>query len=140
MGYITDVESGDTIPFATVSYKNLKVHTVADAAGHYRIARHNGQQITVTAVGYTTQTISINSSTPNHLDVKMKADTRMLQNVTVKTKRQRYRRKDNPAVELVDGGGVAVPLVQVGCLTVGIGEIGVGGLVKELKVSIAQVD
>ena len=101
MGYITDAESGDTIPFVTVTYKNLKVHSVADAAGHYRIARHNGQQITVTAVGYTTQTISINSSTPNHLDVKMKADTRMLQNVTVKTKRQRYRRKDNPAVELM---------------------------------------
>ena len=101
VGYVIDAESGDTIPFATVSYKNLKVHSVADVAGHFKIARHNGQQITVTAVGYTTKTISISSSTPDRLDVKMKADTKMLQNVTIKTKRQRYRRKDNPAVELM---------------------------------------
>ena len=48
MGYVIDAESGDTIPYATVSYKNLKIHDVADATGHYRIARHNGQQMTVT--------------------------------------------------------------------------------------------
>ena len=100
-GYVTDEESGDTISFATISYKNLKVHSVADADGYFKIARHNGQMLTVTAVGYATKTITVNSATGDRLNIKMKADTKMLQNVTVKAKRQRYRRKNNPAVELM---------------------------------------
>lgn len=100
-GYVTDEESGDTISFATISYRNLKVHSVADADGYFKIARHNGQMLTVTAVGYATKTITVNSATGDRLNIKMKADTKMLQNVTVKAKRQRYRRKNNPAVELM---------------------------------------
>ena len=100
-GYVTDEESGDTISFATISYKNLKVHSVADADGYFKIARHNGQMLTVTAVGYATKTITVNSATGDRLNIKMKVDTKMLQNVTVKAKRQRYRRKNNPAVELM---------------------------------------
>ena len=43
-------------------------------------------------------------------------------------------------MELVDGGSVAVPLVKVGSLTIGVGEVGVGCLIIELKVSVTQVD
>ena len=43
-------------------------------------------------------------------------------------------------MELVNRGSVAIPLVKVGSITIDVGEVGVGRLVIELKVSVAQVD
>ena len=69
--------------------------------GEYTIERHNGWQLTFTAVGYKPKTITINASTPEVLNVKLKPDTRQLAEVVVKSKRAHYSRKNNPAVELM---------------------------------------
>jgi len=72
-----------------------------NAMGEYTIERHNGWQLTFTAVGYKPKTITINASTPEVLNVKLKPDTRQLAEVVVKSKRAHYSRKNNPAVELM---------------------------------------
>lgn len=100
-GYIIDAQNGDSIPFASAIYKGHGVAVASNISGRYSIARHNGWPLTFSAVGYTPQTITINASIKNKYNVKLKPDTRELKGVTVKAKRGKYSRKDNPAVELM---------------------------------------
>ena len=100
-GVITDAQTGDTILYPSASYKGNHVAVSGDANGRYRIARHNGWYLTFSAVGYQSKRIMISEKTPSRLDVKLKPDTKQLQEVVVNKKRGKYSRKDNPAVELM---------------------------------------
>ena len=100
-GAVTDEETGDSISFASIMYKGHNLTTVANAFGQYSIERHEGWNITVSAVGYKTRIIPINSRTRKRLNIALKPDKQQLAEVTVKSKRSRYSRKDNPAVELM---------------------------------------
>ena len=100
-GAVTDEETGDSISFASIMYKGHNLTTVANAFGQYSIERHEGWNITVSAVGYKTRIIPINSRTRKRLNVALKPDKQQLAEVTVKSKRSRYSRKDNPAIELM---------------------------------------
>ena len=100
-GTITDAETGEAVPFASVIYKGHQVAVASDINGHYSIARHTGWTLTFSAVGYQTRTVTITASTNAKLDIQLKDDTKSLREVTVKSKRNRYSRKNNPAVELM---------------------------------------
>jgi len=100
-GTITDAETGDSIPFASVVYKGHNVAVVSDINGHYSIARHQGWNITFSAVGYKSRIVQIGPKTKARLNIKLKTDRQQLAEVTVKAKRGHYSRKNNPAVELM---------------------------------------
>ena len=101
-GVVIDAADGGPIPMASIQYKGNRVSTIADAQGRFRIDRHNGWRLTISSVGYREQVINVNPQTASHITIRMKADSRTLSGVTVKSKkRSRYRRKDNPAVELM---------------------------------------
>ncbi len=100
-GSIVDDATGESIPFASVVYQGHNVASVANIEGRYKIERHNGWQLTFSSVGYKSQTVDISSGVHSPLDIRLKSDTKMLKEVTVKTKRSRYSRKNNPAVELM---------------------------------------
>lgn len=100
-GYVIDGETGDSIPYASVMYKGHNIAVASNLGGYFTIARHDGWQLTFSAVGYVQKTITVNASVKGRLTVKLKPDTRNLKEVTVKTKRRRYSRKNNPAVELM---------------------------------------
>jgi hypothetical protein len=100
-GVVIDAEKGDTILYPSATYRGHHIAVSGNAMGEYSIERHNGWQLTFTAVGYKPRTITINASTPGVLNVKLKPDTRQLAEVVVKSKRAHYSRKNNPAVELM---------------------------------------
>ena len=100
-GQITDAETGEGIPFASVMYRGHGVAVASNVEGKYSIARHEGWTLTFSAVGYVSQTVDIDASTKRVINVKLKADNTQLSDVTVKAKKQKYSRKDNPAVELM---------------------------------------
>ena len=100
-GIVLDAETGDSIPFATVMYKGHNINAVANINGRYKISRYEGWQLTFSAVGYVPKTITVTTSTRGNVDVKLKPDNKYLKEVTIKSKRQRYSRKNNPAVELM---------------------------------------
>ncbi len=99
-GYAIDDVTGDSLGFVTVQYKGQKVNTVCDHRGYFSIPKHVGWKLSFSAVGYKTRTITIEKGT-HRLLLALKPDNKMLGEVTVKTKRSRYRRKNNPAVELM---------------------------------------
>ena len=100
-GTVIDAETGEGIPYASVVYKGHNVAVISDENGHYRIDRHNGWNITYSAVGYKTQVVEIDYDTRNRMDIKLSPDGGQVAEVTVKSKRVRYSRKNNPAVDLM---------------------------------------
>lgn len=100
-GIIVDAASGDSIPFASVQYKREGISMSSDGAGRFSITRKNGSYITFSAMGYQSLRVLIDSNTPKSMRITLKQDTRHLEGVTVKSKRSKYSRKDNPAVELM---------------------------------------
>ena len=100
-GVITDEETGDSLSFASIVYKGHNISTVANVFGQYTIPRQEGWNITVSAVGYKSRIIPVNSKTRRKLNITLKPARQELAEVTVKSRRNRYSRKDNPAVELM---------------------------------------
>ena len=100
-GYVIDEATGDSIPYASCIYRGHNVAVASNINGEFTIARHEGWVLTFSAVGYVSKSITINASTKKNFNVKLKPDTKALKEVVVKTKRKRYSRKNNPAVELM---------------------------------------
>lgn len=100
-GHVTDERSGEAVPSVSVQYKGHDIGVVADVDGNYAITRHQGWVLTFSAVGYVPTTVMVNANVKGTCNVTMKADNTLLKEVTVKAKRSRYRRKDNPAVAMM---------------------------------------
>ena len=100
-GIVLDAQTGDTIPAATCIYKGHGVAVVSGIDGRFAIARHQGWPLTFSAVGYLPQTVVVEARTPSYLRIKLRPDNKVLKEVTIKSKRQRYSRKNNPAVEMM---------------------------------------
>ena len=100
-GVILDASTGDSLSLAGVSYKERKTSTIADIDGLFSIARINGATLTFSCMGYKEEKVNITKATPSRLTIKLKPDTKTMQEVVIKAERKRYVRKDNPAVELM---------------------------------------
>ena len=98
-GRVIDVD-GFAVPYASVQYRGHKIAVSSDGEGRFSIEKHEGWMLTVSALSYKTQTVKVDANT-NFLEIKLKDDSRRLSEVVVKSKRGKYKRKDNPAVELM---------------------------------------
>ena len=93
-------EDGFAVSYASVQYRGHKIAVSSDSQGKFSIEKHPGWVLTVSALSYKSQTISVNEKT-DFIEVKLKDDSHKLNEVVVKTRRGKYTRKDNPAVELM---------------------------------------
>ena len=100
-GVVIDAQTGDTILYPSATYKGHQIAVSGDARGQFTIDRHDGWLLTISAVGYQSKEYAIKEGSTAFLNVKLKPDTRTLKGVVVKSRRNRYSRKDNPAVELM---------------------------------------
>lgn len=101
VGFVTDAVTGDTISYPSASYKGQHIAVSGDATGKFIIEYHNGWTLTISAVGYQSKIYNLKADQHDVLHVKLKPDTKTLKEVVVKTKKKRYSRKENPAVELM---------------------------------------
>lgn len=99
-GHVVDEATGESIGFATIQYKNRQLAAITDLQGRFTIRRIKGGKLVVSVVGYKSKTIDVTDET-DKLFVSLRQDTKALKEVTVKKKRTRYSRKNNPAVELM---------------------------------------
>ena len=101
-GQITDAATKQPVPMATISYHNGDCMTKADRNGRFSIERHLGWRLIVSCIGYKAREILVKETTPGYFVIKLEPKTQLLEEVTVKSKRSnKYRRKNNPAVELM---------------------------------------
>ena len=86
----------------SVFYEGKGVGSITDNDGHYKVETRKGwNKLTFSAVGYVTKVVNIIPGVTKNLNVRMRPDDIMLDEVVVKPKREKYSRKNNPAVELM---------------------------------------
>lgn len=100
IGEIVD-EDGFAIPNASAIYKGHHVAAVSDINGRFTIARNEGWTLTFSSVGFKSLSMKIDKDTPSDIRIVLKEDHKSIDEVVVKSKRGRYSRKNNPAVELM---------------------------------------
>ena len=101
-GVVVDDNDGGPVPYASVMYKGNNIAASCDGNGRFTIGRHQGWRLTFSSVGYQSQVINVNPSTPSNLTIRLKSESRKLQEVTIKSKkRTSYSRRNNPAVDLI---------------------------------------
>ena len=101
-GVVTDSLTNDPIPYLSVFYEGKGVGSITDNDGNYKVETRKGwNKLTFSAVGYVTKEVNIIPGVTKNLNVRMRPDDIMLDEVVVKPKREKYSRKNNPAVELM---------------------------------------
>ena len=98
-GVITDSLTNEPLMYITVQYEGKVVGGISNANGEYQVETHKGwDELTFSAVGYITKKVKLNPGT-RVLNVKLQPDDIMLSEVVVKPKKEKYSRKNYPAVD-----------------------------------------
>ena len=101
-GVVTDSLTNEPIPYLSVFYEGKGVGSITDNDGNYKVETRKGwNKLTFSAVGYVTKVVNIIPGVTKNLNVRMRPDDIMLDEVVLKPKREKYSRKNNPAVELM---------------------------------------
>ena len=103
-GSVVDVNTGETLPFVQILFEGSSIGTTSDLDGLFNIANDkNLTKLCFRMVGYKTKTLTVKAGKATELFVPMEPEVYALQDVVVKPtkKREHYRRKGNPAVELI---------------------------------------
>lgn len=100
-GIVVDAQSGQGLPYVNVFYDGKGVGAMSDINGNFTVPYHKGwTQLSFSSVGFKKKIVTI-SGPMNGLTVKLDMDALVIKGVSVKGKRKKYNRKDNPAVELM---------------------------------------
>ena len=101
-GVITDIKTGDAIPFVNVFFEGTDIGITTDFNGQYFIeANVVVSRLRFSLLGYKTEFVTISYGTSQIVSVKLSPDIKLLKELIVKGEKQRYRNKNNPAVELI---------------------------------------
>ncbi|MCQ2273417.1 MAG: DUF5686 and carboxypeptidase regulatory-like domain-containing protein [Bacteroidales bacterium] len=104
-GTVTDHLNGDPLPFVQITVPNSKIGTVSDINGHFDLTVGTADTLVqFRMVGYRTLTLPIPTKATQRMKVTLQPDANTLATVNItaqRSKKDRYRRKDNPAVELM---------------------------------------
>lgn len=101
VGIVTDSISGEPLPNVTVSsIGKKKVTTTSDHDGIFTLKVRPGSDLRASLVGYQLKNIKFNGR-KDTLYIKLCPNEQTLQEVVIKPKKQKYSKKNNPALELL---------------------------------------
>lgn len=103
-GFVTDSQSKEPVPFATVMLKGTERGVLSDDTGHYSVTTSLPfDSVTVSAIGYTTKTVGVKSKGGMlKLDIAIHPSGVQLGEVIARPKRVHYSKKNNPAVDFME--------------------------------------
>lgn len=100
-GVITDSLTNEPLMYITVQYEGKGIGTISNGAGEYQVETPRGlNELTFSAIGYVTKKVKFAPGT-KVLDVQLAPADVMLAEVVVKPKKEKYSRKNNPAVDFM---------------------------------------
>jgi len=101
-GLVRDSATKTALPNASISVKGLRGGARSNSEGRFRIPlSQRPLAVTVTMVGYASETVRLDSVPDAEVIISLQHQVRELQKAVVKNRKQRYRNKGNPAVELI---------------------------------------
>ena len=102
-GIVKDSVTGEALPFVSVYFDGSTIGAMTDDNGAFALSNSQGYyKLSAVYLGYDTKTIELKpGSTTDNLTILLKPTAYEISEVVVKPKRERYSRKNNPAVELI---------------------------------------
>ena len=102
-GIVRDSVSGEPLSYVSVLFENSTIGAMTDDNGAFTIQNDKGlTQLVISSLGYDTKTINLKVNAKNDLlEIDLKPTAFEIAEVVVKPKRERYSRKNNPAVDLI---------------------------------------
>ena len=101
-GVVTDSITNEPLMYISVYYQDKKdLGTITNIDGEYKLeARKNGGTLIFSAIGYVSKTVKVGSGNQT-VNVKLSTDNVLIDEVVVKPKKEKYTRKNNPAVDFM---------------------------------------
>ena len=101
-GTVTDASSHEALPYVSVYMQNTTDGCQTDKDGNFSFITSSSKgTLIVSSIGYTEQHIAITPTTKYPLRIALVPTSYELSEVEIRPDRERYTRKNNPAVELV---------------------------------------
>lgn len=102
-GIVKDSITGEPLPFVSVYFDGSTIGAMTDDNGTFTLQNNQGYtKLAAASLGYDTKFIGLKPGKKNdNLEVLLKPTAFEISEVVVKPKREKYTRKDNPAVELI---------------------------------------
>lgn len=98
-GTVRDSVTGEVLPYASLMLEGTSAGTRTGDDGRFRLATSvSVNRLQVSYLGYDTRNITVQLGKINRIDIALIPSGVTLSDIVVKPKRERYRRKDNPAV------------------------------------------
>jgi len=102
-GLVSDAKTGEPLPFVSVILDGTTEGRNTDFNGQYFMETNtNGTKLKFVLIGYQTVIKDVVQGQSQIISVKMSKVSKELREVEIKGSKQRYKNKDNPAVELID--------------------------------------
>ena len=100
-GIITDAATNEILPYVSVRIRNTTYGCSSDNNGNFSfMAPALKDTLIISSLGYKETKIALTPGSKFPLKVKLAADMYELKEITIKPKREKYKKKDNPAVIL----------------------------------------
>ena len=100
-GVVTDSLTNEPLMYITVQYEGKGVGAITNAEGEYQVETRKGwDELMFSAIGYITKRVKLTPDT-KVLYVQLAPADVMLSEVVVKPKKEKYSRKNNPAVDFM---------------------------------------
>ncbi len=101
-GVVIDADTKETLPLVNIAFVGTFIGTTTELDGTFVLdSKWATDSIQVSYVGYETRTIPIQQGIKQEINVELVAASLRIATVEVRAKKARYKRKGNPAVELM---------------------------------------
>lgn len=105
-GRVTDAQTGEALPFVQIGFVNAGKGTTSDMDGRFSIDNNNGlTKVRFQMMGYNTMEMEVEAGTTRkNVKIALEPRSKVMREVVVTAKKKdqkRYRRRNNPAIELV---------------------------------------
>ena len=102
-GIVKDSITGEPMSYVSVIFENSTIGTMTDDNGLFSVQNDKGlTKLLISSLGYENKRVSISSGKKNEaLSVLIRPTSIQISEVVIKPKKEKYTKKDNPAVELI---------------------------------------
>jgi hypothetical protein len=101
-GSVIDATTGEELPFVNIVFQGKNIGTSTDLKGDFHLETlWASTEINISFLGYQSQILKVETGKKNKYTILLVPDALSLEEAIVRPKRVRYRKKDNPAVALM---------------------------------------
>jgi hypothetical protein len=102
-GIVKDSVTGEPLSYVSVVFENSMIGAMTDDFGRFSLQNDKGlTRLLISSLGYDNKIVTLNAGQKHDgLEISIKPTSFELTEVVVRPKREKYSRKDNPAVELI---------------------------------------